>query len=50
MQVRGEYVFQVPLKTYEGKAYTAEIKIIDLIRQRTVQTFVDFERTGRTAS
>ena len=24
-----------------------ETKIIDLIRQRTVQTFTDFERTGR---
>ena len=46
-EVGGEYVFRVPLKTYEGSSYTAEIKVIDLIRQRTLQTFVDFERTGR---
>jgi GWxTD domain-containing protein len=49
-QVGGEYVFHVPLKAYEGKSYTAEIKIIDLVRQRTVQTFVDFERTGKYSS
>ncbi len=46
-QVGGEYVFRIPLKTNEGNSYTAEIKVIDLIRQRTLQTFVDFERTGR---
>lgn len=46
-EINGEYVFRVPLKTYEGKAYTAEIKVIDLIRQRAVQTFIEFERTGR---
>ncbi len=44
--VGGEYSFRIPLDTREGNAYTAEIKIIDLIRQRTQQTFVDFERTG----
>jgi GWxTD domain-containing protein len=44
--IRGEYVFHVPLKTYEGKEYTADIKVIDLIRQRAVQTFAEFERTG----
>jgi GWxTD domain-containing protein len=43
----GEYVFRVSLKAYEGNSYTAAIKIIDLIRERTVQTFVDFERTGK---
>jgi GWxTD domain-containing protein len=43
----GEYVFRVPLKAYDGNSYTAAIKIIDLIRERTVQTFVDFERTGK---
>jgi GWxTD domain-containing protein len=42
----GEYSFQISLDTREGSAYTAEIKIIDLIRQRTQQLFVDFERTG----
>lgn len=46
-QVGGEYVFKVPLSTREGGSYTAELKIIDLIRQRTLQTFVDFERTGK---
>jgi len=46
-QVGGEYVFRVPLKTSVGNAYTAEIKIIDLVRQRTLQTFIDFERTGK---
>jgi len=46
-EVGGEYVFRVPLKTREGNSYTAELKIIDLIRQRTLQTFVDFERTGK---
>jgi GWxTD domain-containing protein len=46
-EIKGEYVFHVPLKTYEGKAYTAEIKAIDLVRQRAVQTFAEFERTGR---
>ncbi|HUW93549.1 MAG TPA: GWxTD domain-containing protein [Bacteroidales bacterium] len=45
-QVTGEYVCRIPLKAYEGKSYSAEVKIIDLIRQRTVQSFVDFERTG----
>ena len=45
--VNGLYVFNIPLKAYEGNSYTAEIKIIDLIRQRTLQTFVDFERTGK---
>jgi GWxTD domain-containing protein len=44
--IGGEYTFNVPLKAYEGGSYSAEIKIIDLVRQRTVQTFVDFERTG----
>ena len=43
----GGYVFHIPLKAYEGKSYSVETKIIDLIRQRTVQTFTDFERTGR---
>jgi len=43
----GAYIFHVPLKAYEGKSYSVETKIIDLIRQRTVQTFTDFERTGR---
>jgi hypothetical protein len=43
----GEYSFQTPLSARDGSAYTAEIKIIDLIRQRTQQLFVDFERTGR---
>jgi len=46
-EVGGEYAFRVPLKTREGNSYSAEIKIIDLIRQRTTQTFIDFERTGR---
>lgn len=45
--VGGEYVFHVPLKAYDGNSYTAAIKIIDLIRERTVQTFVDFERSGK---
>lgn len=45
-QVAGEYVCRIPLKAAEGKSYTAEIKTIDLLRQRTVQSFVDFERTG----
>ena len=44
--VGGEYSFQIPLETREGSAYSAEIKIIDLIRQRTQQLFIDFERTG----
>lgn len=43
----GEYVFRVPLKAYDGGSYTAAIKLIDLVRERTVQTFVDFERTGK---
>lgn len=46
-EVAGEYAFRVPLKTHEGSSYTAEIKIIDLIRQRTTQVFIDFERSGR---
>lgn len=46
-EINGEHVFRVPLRTYEGKSYTAEVKVIDLIRQRAVQTFVEFERTGR---
>ena len=45
-QVTGEYVCRIPLKAYAGKSYTAEIKTIDLLRQRTVQSFVDFERKG----
>lgn len=45
-EVLGEYSFRIPLKTSVGSAYTAEIKMIDLIRQRTQQTFIDFERTG----
>ena len=44
--VGGEYVMRIPLDTREGSAYSAEIKIIDLIRQRTQQTFIDFERRG----
>src|SRR5690606_12395252 len=43
----GEYSFRTPLSARDGSSYTAEIKIIDLIRQRTQQLFVDFERTGR---
>jgi GWxTD domain-containing protein len=43
----GEYVFRTPLSANDGSSYTAEIKIIDLIRQRTQQLFIDFERTGR---
>ncbi len=46
-EVGGEYVFRTPLATHDGNSYSAEIKIIDLIRQRTQQMFVDFERTGR---
>jgi GWxTD domain-containing protein len=45
-EIGGDYAFRVPMATREGGAYTAEIKIIDLIRQRTLQTFIDFERTG----
>jgi len=45
-EVGGAYSLRIPLDTREGTAYTAEIKIIDLIRQRTHQTFIDFERTG----
>ena len=41
-----EYVFKVPLTAFDGKSYTTEIKIVDLVRQRTVHTFVDFDRTG----
>jgi len=46
-EVGGEYSFRTPLSAHDGNSYTAEIKIIDLIRQRTRQLFVDFERTGR---
>lgn len=46
-EIGGEYVFRIPLSTRDGNSYSAEIKIIDLIRQRTQQTFIDFERTGR---
>lgn len=46
-EVGGEYVFKTPLATHDGNSYTVEIKIIDLIRQRTQQMFFDFERTGR---
>jgi len=46
-EVGGEYSFRTPLSARDGNSYTAEIKIIDLIRQRTRQLFVDFERTGR---
>jgi len=46
-EIGGDYAFRVPLKTLDGNAYTAEIKIIDLIRQKTLQTFIDFERTGK---
>ncbi len=45
-QVTGEYICRLPLKAFEGKSYSAEVKIIDLLRQRTVQSFVDFERAG----
>jgi GWxTD domain-containing protein len=45
--IGGEQVFRIPLTTHDGSSYTAEIKIIDLIRQRTQQMFVDFERTGK---
>jgi len=45
-QVPGEFICRLPLKTYAGKSYSAEIKIIDLIRQRTFQSFIDFEKAG----
>ena len=45
--IGGEYAFRIPLTTHDGGSYTTEIKIVDLIRQRTQQMFVDFERTGR---
>jgi len=45
--IGGDYAFRIPLTTHDGSSYTAEIKIIDLIRQRTQQMFLDFERTGR---
>lgn len=45
-EIGGEYVFSIPLKAYEDKSYTVALKVIDLIRQRTLQTFVDFERSG----
>lgn len=44
--IGGEQVFRIPLEARDGNAYTAEVKIIDLIRQRTQQIFIDFERTG----
>lgn len=46
-EIGGDYTFRVPMATLDGNSYTAEIKIIDLIRQRTLQTFIDFERTGK---
>jgi len=45
--IGGDHAFRIPLTTYDGGSYTVEIKIIDLIRQRTQQMFFDFERTGR---
>lgn len=45
--IGGEYALRIPLTTHDGGSYTTEIKIVDLIRQRTQQMFVDFERTGR---
>lgn len=41
-----DYVIRLPLKTYDNSDYTAEVKIIDLIRQRTMQIFIDFDRNG----
>lgn len=45
-EISGEYVCKLLLTAYQGKWYSAEVKIIDLIRQRTVQSFVDFEKSG----
>ncbi len=45
-EVMGAFTFGIPLKTSEGHAYTAEVKLIDLIRQRTQHLFADFSRTG----
>lgn len=44
--VGGGYAFRIPLKAYDSISYTVALKIIDLIRQRTVQIFIDFDRTG----
>jgi GWxTD domain-containing protein len=41
------YIFRIPLSAADGNAYTVELKVIDLIRQRTQQAFINFERTGR---
>ncbi len=45
-EVGGMFTFSIPLRAYDGHSYTAELKIIDLIRQRTQQRFIDFRRTG----
>jgi len=39
---RPEYVYSIPLKVEKGVDYTAEIRILDLLRQKVVQSFVPF--------
>ena len=39
-----EFICTLRLQAYEGKSYTAEIKIIDLVRQRTFHNFLDFDK------
>ncbi len=45
-KAKGEFVSKLTLTTYPGKSYSAEIKIIDNIRQHTYQSFIDFEKSG----
>ncbi|HPR73517.1 MAG TPA: GWxTD domain-containing protein [Bacteroidales bacterium] len=39
---RPEYVYNIPLKVSPGMEYTAEVKIVDRLRNDVVQTFVPF--------
>lgn len=42
--VNPEIVVEIPLTTYEGYEYTAEVRVIDNLTRRMVQTFVRFNR------
>ncbi|MBE0674059.1 MAG: GWxTD domain-containing protein, partial [Bacteroidales bacterium] len=43
-------IFEIPLTTYDGFEYTAEVRIIDNVTRRMVQAFVKFDRMSEYSS
>lgn len=42
LEVQNEYIFEIPLNVERGNEYTAEVRILDRLRLKVVQSFIPF--------